>query len=135
MESLPFRISESKKQKGEQCCAYACTNKPEKRKGGLCPKHYARKIKAIDPVQARYNQFRGNARKRGKEVTITLEEFRKFCDRTGYIIEKGKRGKRATIDRRCNAHGYHIWNIQLMTLSANSSKGASFSGENYSCPF
>jgi hypothetical protein len=130
-----FQISEAKKKKGEQCCAHRCKNEPVYRLGGLCHKHYWRKRRELDPVYCRYNQFKNNAKKRAKEFTISLLEFRNFCERTGYIVSKGKRGRRATIDRRCNAHGYHIWNIQLLTLSANSSKGAGFNGENFDCPF
>jgi hypothetical protein len=130
-----FQISEAKKKKGVECCAYRCDNSPVKKLGGLCYKHYQRKIRETNPLYARYNQFKSSAVRRGKEFTITLGEFRDFCKRTGYLIVKGKRGKNATIDRRCNAHGYHIWNIQLLTMSANSSKGAGFNGENFDCPF
>lgn len=132
---LPFQISISKKQAGKLCCAYACNNMPIKKKGGLCSKHYARKIRVVDPIQSRYNQFCSNATKRGKENSITIDEFRSFCDRTGYIKEKGKRGQNATIDRRCNVHGYHLWNIRLITNKANASKGNSFNGDNFDCPF
>ena len=125
-------LSPAKKKAGLFCCAYACSNDPIHKKGGLCHKHYSRKIRETDPVLARYGQFKGNAKKRRKDFSITLEEFRSFCDRTGYIITKGRRGKAATIDRRCNSQGYHIWNIQILTLSQNSSKGAGSSGD---CPF
>jgi hypothetical protein len=130
-----FRISEEKKLKGVFCCAYSCKQKPEYKKGGLCHKHYARKIRELDPVQSRYNQFCSNARRREKENTITIEEFRSFCIRTGYLIEKGKRGQNATIDRRCNAHGYHLWNIQLLTNKQNASKGCKDNGPSFECPF
>lgn len=130
-----FKISISKKKEGRFCCAYACRNKPVKKKGGLCHKHYARKVRELDPVQSRYNQFKGNARKRNKEFTITIEEFRHFCKRTGYIITKGNRGQNATIDRRCNAHGYHLWNIQLLTNRQNARKGGGFNGDEFDCPF
>lgn len=130
-----MKTSLSKKNKGVFCCACRCKNKPVEKLGGLCPKHYWQKRRKIDPVYCRYNQFKGNAKKRGKDFTITLEEFRKFCQRTGYLIVKGRRGQNATIDRRCNAHGYHIWNIQILTLSQNASKGAGFSGDNFECPF
>lgn len=125
-------LSPAKKRTGRYCCAYACTNEPIARKGGLCHKHYARKLREKDPVAVRYNQFKNNAKTRGKVFSITLDEFRGFCARTGYIVKKGRRGKAATIDRRCNAHGYHIWNIQILTLSQNSSKGA---GSSQDCPF
>lgn len=125
-----FCISEAKKQQGRFCCAYGCTNKPVKKKGGLCHKHFARKRREEDPIGTRFNQFKGNAKVRNKEFTITLDEFRQFCKDTGYLIEKGKRGKNATIDRIKNKFGYHIWNIQLLTLRQNSSKGCSDD-----CPF
>lgn len=124
-----FLISETKKQKGLYCCAYHCTNEPIKKKGGLCHKHFARKRREEDPVGTRYNQFKINAKKRNKEFGITLKQFREFCEQTGYIIEKGKRGQKATIDRIINEIGYYIWNIQLLTNRQNASKGAS------DCPF
>lgn len=128
-------LSENKKERGRYCCAYACYNKPVAKKGGLCHKHYRRKRREIDPVAVRFNNFKGNAKKRRKVFTITLEEFRGFCKRTGYIIESGKRGQNATIDRRCNAHGYHIWNIQILSLTDNCKKGSGFRGDDFDCPF
>lgn len=124
-----FRTSPAKKEAGRYCCAYACTNEPIKRKGGLCHKHYARKRRLIDPISTRYNQFKGNARKRNKAFSITIEQFREFCKKTGYLIDRGKRGANATIDRIDNSKGYHIDNIQLLTLRQNASKGVSY------CPF
>lgn len=116
--------SSIKKAKGRFCCAYACTNKPVPKKGGLCHKHYARELKERDPVAVRYNQFKSSAKQRGKAFNISLVQFREFCSRTGYIVNKGYRGKVATIDRIDNRKGYEIDNIQLLSLSANASKGA-----------
>lgn len=124
-----FCISEAKKQAGRFCCAYNCTNEPIIRKGGLCHKHFARKRRELDPIYARFNQFKSNAKRRNKVNSITLEQFRSFCERTGYLIEPGKRGQNATIDRIKNKYGYHIWNIQLLTNKQNASKGTS------ECPF
>ena len=132
--ALPFRISEAKKALGLKCCAYACRNDAIAKLGGLCPKHYRRKRRVLDPVYCRYNGFKGNAKKRGKDFSITLKQFRNFCERTGYL-SKGQRGQNATIDRRCNAQGYHIFNIQLLTNKQNASKGAGFSGDDFDCPF
>jgi len=129
-----FQISQAKKDKGIHCCAYACTNEPIARKGGLCHKHYARKRREESLVTVSYNQFRQNAKKRGKEFSVTMIQFKAFCMRTGYLIEKGKRGKNATIDRRCNLHRYHIWNLQLMSNSQNDRKGDRFSGNGFGEP-
>ena len=56
----------------------------------------------------------------------------------GYL-KKGVRGLAATVDRRCNIHGYHLWNMQIMTNRANASKGNRFQGDNFNgpnyCPF
>lgn len=128
-------LSHRKKIEGIYCCAYSCRNKPVAKKAGLCHKHYARRIKERDKVYDRYANFKRNALRRGKEFTITLDEFRFFCQRTGYIINKGYRGMNATIDRRCNIHGYHIWNIQILTLSQNSRKGSKFAHEREDLPF
>ena len=127
-------ISQRKKDEGIYCCAYACTNTPAPKKGGLCSKHYARKRKNIDPVYDRYNKFIYKSKRRGLANSVTLEEFRAFCKRTGYIINKGYRGQSATIDRRCNAHGYHIWNMQILTNRANASKG-NRTRDDFVCPF
>lgn len=117
-----FKISEAKKKEGKQCCAYACKNAPVAKKGGLCHKHYARKLRERDPVYARFNQFKSNATRRGKPVEIDLEFFRKFCDDTGYIVIPGMRGRNATIDRIKNSEGYKPGNIQLMTHRQNIQK-------------
>lgn len=133
-------LSKSKKEEGRLCCAYACKNPPVKKLGGLCHKHYQRKRKELDPVARRYNNFKCKSKSRGIDNTVTLEEFRHFCKRTGYILVKGRRGQNATIDRLCNAHGYHLWNMGLKTNRANASKGNRFSGPNFGgpsddCPF
>lgn len=125
-----FFTSEAKKKAGKYCCAYNCANEPVERKGGLCHKHYARKRREVDPIYSRFNQFKGNAKKRNKPFTITLEEFRQFCLDTGYLIQKGKCGQNTTVDRIRNPEGYHINNIQLLTNRQNASKGAS-----EDCPF
>lgn len=124
--ALLFKISEAKREAKKECCAYGCKNTPNERKKGLCHKHYHRYRKIQDPVYDRYFNFRGNALKRCKDFTITLEEFREFCQRTGYIIKKGMRGKNCTIDRIKNNFGYHIWNIQIKSNLANIKKYHTF---------
>ena len=119
---IQFKISEAKKAAGVYCCAYNCINKPADRKGGLCTKHYHRRRRILDPVANRYTNFKGNALKRCKDFRITLEEFRQFCKDTGYIIEKGKRGRNCTIDRIRNWEGYYIGNIQIKSNQANIKK-------------
>ncbi|SDT46632.1 hypothetical protein SAMN05192545_3954 [Maribacter dokdonensis] len=126
-----MKISQSKKDTGVYCCAYGCKEKPNKKKAGLCHKHYARKRREVDPVAVRYNQWKQSAKQRGKAFSVTLEQFRQFCRDTGYIVNKGRRGMSATLDRVINSEGYHIDNLQLLTNRANASKGAN----DARCPF
>ncbi|WP_338731744.1 hypothetical protein [Mangrovimonas cancribranchiae] len=116
-----MKISQAKKAKGLYCCAYGCKGEPIATIGGLCHKHYARKIRETRPRIARYNQFKQNAKRRGKAFSITFKQFCEFCDKTGYL-KNGLRGFNATIDRKDNTKGYHIDNIQLLTLRQNISK-------------
>lgn len=125
-KSLEFQISEAKRKAKKECCALRCKNHPIEKKKGLCHKHYARYLKIKDPVYDRYNHFKNNALKRKKVFTITLEQFREFCQRTGYIIKKGMRGKNCTIDRIKNNLGYHIDNIQIKSNLANIKKYHTF---------
>lgn len=118
-KALKFCTSPAKREQGIHCCAYGCKNLPNARKRGLCHKHYHIHRRIVDPVYDRFFNFRGNAKKRCKVFTITLAEFRDFCNRTGYIIKKGMRGRNCTIDRLDNRYGYHIWNIGIKSNEAN----------------
>ena len=121
-KALKFVVSAVKKAQGIYCCAYGCKSKPNAKKRGLCHKHYHIHRRIIDPVYDRFFNFRGNAKKRNIEFAITLQEFRDFCQCTGYIVKRGMRGRNCTIDRIENIYGYHIWNIQLLTNKANIDK-------------
>ena len=121
-------LVESKKRAGLFCCAYGCKNPPAKKKGGLCHKHYKRKRRKKDPVGVRYNDMVQKAKSRGLSVHFTLEQFRAWAN-FNYYLTSGRRGQAATIDRRCNAHGYYLWNMQIVSNRFNASKGNSFSGE------
>jgi len=116
---LEFKISEAKKKAGIQCCAYGCKNKPCAKKKGMCHKHYNRYSRIKDPVYDRYKNFKHNALRRHKSFVITLQEFRDWCKKTGYILQKGKRGRNCTIDRIRNWEGYYIGNIQIKSNEAN----------------
>lgn len=66
--------------------------------------------------------MRSNAKRRNKVFTLTLEQFKQFCEETDYINKRGKTGKSASIDRIDNNKGYEIGNIRILTLSENSAK-------------
>lgn len=123
-------LSEAKKKEGRFCCAYGCSNNPAPKKGGLCHKHYKRKRRASDPIGVRYNDLVQSTKRRGKRVYFSLGEFRVWCQRNRYL-SKGRRGQAATLDRRCNAHDYYLWNLRIISNRANASKGNRFSGDHF----
>jgi len=119
---ISFKISEAKKKEGIYCCAHGCRQKPNYKKLMMCHKHYARHRRIVDPVYDRYFNFKNNALRRCKDFTVTLDEFRDFCKETGYIITKGMRGMKCTVDRIRNYEGYHRNNLQLLSNRANIAK-------------
>ena len=76
-----------------------------------------------------FNDYRNNARRRGKEWDITLAEFEAFCLRTGFMETKGRNGHQDSLDREVNSRGYVIDNVRVLSVSKNSQKA---DGD---CPF
>lgn len=114
-----FEVVKNKKQ--GLCCAYRCSN-AKGEKDRFCPKHRKRYDKHNNPVSYHFNILRSNAKRRGKDFSLTLDEFKEFCTKTDYLDLKGKNKKSASIDRVDSSRGYHADNIQVLSLSANSSK-------------
>lgn len=79
--------------------------------------HKRRKQK--DPEKYYYGVTRRNARRRGIPFDITLEQWRKFCQETEYIITKGKSSTSMTIDRIDPSKGYTIDNIRTLANGDN----------------
>lgn len=115
-----FIIIPDKKKKG-LCCAYRCRKKPAKR-DRFCPMHRHRFRKHNDPEAYTFYALKSNAKRRGIEFTLTLMQFREFCQTTGYIEKKGKHPRAMTIDRHINSIGYTEDNIRCISLNENSSK-------------
>lgn len=110
----------------------------EKNKRGLCatlwfanPKakyrttcHRCRKFKfrINHPIRNTYNNLKTNAKRRRKEFTLTIEEFRAFCAETNYMELKGRSAKKLQIDRIENDKGYTAGNIQALSGAKNMEK-------------
>jgi hypothetical protein len=119
-----------------KCITEGCTNKArEKRK--ICTTCKTRKYRAKNPLKYWYDTLKSNARRRGKEFTLTLEQFQEFCIKTGYDESKGRTADSLSVDRVDDTQGYHYYNIQAITVSDNSKKkqtDASLRPEE-TCPF
>jgi hypothetical protein len=113
------------------CPAYRCNNKKADKKR-FCCKHHARYQKETNLASYTYSLLKQNAKMRGKEFTLTLDEFKQLCIETNYLELKGKNKKSASIDRIGHKKGYSFDNIQILTLSANSQKRWQ---DEKNCPF
>ena len=122
---MPLRIVQGntldKKRTKKQCLVSGCTRHKAPR-GSLCTKHEHESRKEKNPYRYWYGVLRRNAKRRGKEFTISLEYFIKFCIDTNYISTKGKKSGSMTIDRKIDNLGYIEGNIQIMEVGANSRK-------------
>lgn len=105
-----------------------CRNAP--RAGyDLCEKCIKARTRAKDPVKTAYQNLRDSARKRGKEFTITLDYFRRFCKRTDYMVGKGRTKESYHVDRKDESKGYIPGNLQVLTNSENVKKFLNYSWE------
>lgn len=113
----------------KKCKTKYCRNDAAKHRT-ICEKCKSRLLKERHPITYHFNALRNNAKRRGKEFNLTIEEFKEFCKKTGYMELKGKNGSDLSIDRRENRKGYVMNNIQAITLSENTVKR-----NTVDCPF
>lgn len=84
-----------------------------------------------NPEKYCYLTLKGNAKRRGKEFTITFEYFLEVIGETDYLSLKGKTKTSLSIDRKDNNFGYVTGNLRIITLSQNSIKGTGEFDEGY----
>ena len=104
--------------KKKKCSVPYCRSHNIKAKG-LCSKHYTRERRRKNPVRASFQALKDNAKRRGKEFSLTFKEFEKFAVETSYIYSKGRKIDSLHIDRIDESKGYHIENIQVLTNGDN----------------
>jgi len=78
------------------------------------------RFRARNPIQAHFHDLRNRAQQRGHEFTITLAEYTKFWNESGYGEKHGKTKESFSIDRIKPELGYIPGNIRAKTLSENS---------------
>lgn len=92
-----------------------------------------------DPVKSLFYEKRSNAKRRGKEWSLTLEQFRTIVSQQDYMDCRGITKQCLHLDRIDNSKGYHFDNIQIITCSeniikANAERRKGFV-EDDNCPF
>ena len=113
--------TEARKRKAGLCARYGCLSKAGSHKKYCC-KHHHQALKRRDLISYIYSHRKQRAKERGHEWSITLENFRQWCEWTGYHLDTGRTPESLSIDRKLNAHGYHVWNIACVPYGANSAK-------------
>ncbi len=119
-----------------KCMAKRCTKKPRDLKTRpkshqLCGRHAKQLWRLQNPLHAAFDNLRSSARKRKIPFNLTLEQFREFTNNTDYVEGKGRRPNALQIDRINPNLGYSPENIQILTTSANVSKGNKERHTNY----
>ena len=74
------------------------------------------------PMKAAYQTLKYNAKRRGKEFTITYEEFKLFAFKTHLLTRRGVKSTSYSVDRIDNNKGYIEGNIQCLPLGKNVQK-------------
>lgn len=106
-----------KKAKGT-CVSRRCT-KPAAR-GNFCHSCAMKRYAHKNPEKYKWMVLRNNALRRGKEFTLTFEEFKEFLDENpDYMKKCGTSVKALQIDRIDVEKGYSKDNIQCITLQEN----------------
>lgn len=77
----------------------------------------------LNPTSYTYSKLRQSARRRGIPFLLTVLEWERFCEATGYLELRGRGAEELSVDRIDEKGPYAIWNIQALSVSANVSKG------------
>ena len=117
-----------------KCETEDCTNEAIHHRR-WCAKCRTRAYRKKYPLKYIYNTIKYNARRRGKQFDLTFDQFKTFCQKTGYDELKGKSALSLSIDRKDSTKGYTYENIRAITLSENSRKGNHSLESGEKCPF
>ena len=117
-----------KKPRSTHCCSASwCRNPPScfyRPSGKLyiaqfCSKCRNRKWRANNPIQYAYHALKDSAQKRSISFTLKFDEFKAWCEQTGYAAQKGVARLTDHCDRIKDDKGYEISNIQLLSEGDN----------------
>jgi hypothetical protein len=87
-----------------------------------CSKCRSRRWRDKFPLHYSFKNLRVRAIQRGKEFTLTREQYVEFAVKTDYGRLKGKTSLSLSLDRIDDTRGYTKDNIQAITLRENSRK-------------
>lgn len=115
------------------CSVNRCTKKVKT--NGKCAKHYLREWRAQNKMKYAYQTSKDNAKRRGKEFELTLEQFEYFAVTSKYIIGKGRTRESLHMDRIRENEGYTVDNIQALKNHLNVKKYLRYSFDERGKPY
>jgi len=95
-------------------------------KSPYCNRCKARRFKEAHPLKYAFNKLRGRARERGHQFSLSLSQFMDLAHKSGWATGRGKTADSLSFDRIDETQGYHVDNLQVLTLSENSAKSNRF---------
>lgn len=104
------------------CVMYRCRRRAKVKKGGVCNTCASRLARLADPVHYAYTKVKRSAQKRGIAFSISLDEWRVWCEKTAYHDLCGNTAWDMTVNRKDPRKGYSIENIEIMANSHNASR-------------
>jgi len=106
------------------CKEKRCKKPPGKKSGGYCYKHAQDRKRERDPVKYAFWTLKNNAKRRKIPFNLTFEQFVYFAEKVDLFGNRGKSKNSWHIDRKIEAdpRGYHIENIQVLTIEQNTHK-------------
>lgn len=100
------------------CCNAYC--KRQARPGRWdCYNCHKKNFRIRHPLRYTYNTLKNNAKRRGKDFTLTFDQFAAFANKINYMNKKGTKAKSMSIDRIDEGRGYHFDNIQGLSIREN----------------
>jgi len=106
-------------------CIKCHQNESEKHRKTCSRCNYIQKKKS-NPIRIAYTSLKYHAKERGKEFSLTIDQFKEFCVKSNYLNCKGIEKNSYHIDRIDESKGYEIGNIQLLTNTENVRKYIKF---------
>ncbi len=103
-----------------KCKTKYCRN--EAKQNGICWKCHRERKKKKNIYAYTLGTLRRNAKRRGIECTLTVDEWKKFCIETGILERRGRTKNCESVDRKQEHIGYTYDNICPLSVSQNSLK-------------
>lgn len=116
----PRANAQTKRDRG--LCITPFCRKPAKRGECLCSMCRDRIWRARHPEHHLWNNLKKSAKRRGVPFSLTVEQFKEFCERTGYHLKVGRDPSSASCDRIRDTEGYHADNIRCLEYGINAGR-------------